>query len=249
MSGKYLTKPNLPVGRDISRRLFGDMKEVLFDEDAAKNRESEIVYTVFRNIETVEGMARYDVTEIPARSIGGNAGKEFNKTFGHYHKKNLPELYEVLEGHAYFLLQKPGKDASEITETYIIEALEGEKAVIPPQFGHLAINIGKSVLVLANWIGLTDYDYETVKKMHGGCYYVLDSGASIEFEKNKNYAAVPELKKIKLKNSPELADLGIKNGKDHPILDLKNRPEKLDWLSNPEKHNELLTIQKLYREL
>src|SRR3989344_5578392 len=192
MSGKYLIK-------DISRRLLGDMRGVLFDENAIEGRESEILYTVFRNIEIVEGKARYDITEIPARPAGepaGNIGGEFNKTFG-----------------------------------------------------HLAINVGKETLKLANWMGFADYDYETYKKLHGGCYYVLDGGQTIEFEQNKNYKIVPELKKLKLKNSPALDELGIRNDKSHPIIDLKKHPEKLDWLAHPEKYRELLTIEKLYRKI
>ena len=252
MSGKYSTKTCLPAGRDISRRLLGDMRGVLFDENAANGRENEVAYAVFRNIETIEGMARYDITEIPARPAGGppgNIGAEFPKTFGHYHKKQLPEIYEVLEGRAYFLLQNFQNDPSVITEAYIVEAEKCEKVVIPENFGHLAMNIGGETLVLANWIGCTDYDYETIKKLHGGCYYVLDGGQTIEFERNKNYKTVPELKKLKLKNSPALDELGIRNDKNHPIIDLKNHPEKLDWLVHPEKYRELLTIEKLYKKV
>ena len=245
MSGKYLIK-------DISRRLLGDMRGVLLDENAIEGRESEILYTVFRNIEIVEGKARYDITEIPARPAGepaGNIGGEFNKTFGHYHKNGLPEVYEILEGHAYFLIQSPQNDPAEIKEAYIVEAEKNEKVVIPGNFGHLAINVGKETLKLANWMGFADYDYETYKKLHGGCYYVLDGGQTIEFEQNKNYKIVPELKKLKLKNSPALDELGIRNDKSHPIIDLKKHPEKLDWLAHPEKYRELLTIEKLYRKI
>ena len=60
---------------------------------------------------------------------------------------------------------------------------------------------------------------------------------------------VPELKKLKLKNSPALEELGIRNDKSHPILDLKKSPEKLDWLAHPEKYEELLTIEKLYKKV
>src|SRR3989344_5873601 len=66
------------------------------------------------------------------------------------------------------------------------------------------------------------------------------------YEKNSNYKSVPELKKLKLRDLPEL---GIKNGAAHPILDLKNSPEKLDWLVNSEKYMDLLTIKKLYKEI
>lgn len=213
-------------------------------------KKDEVFYTVYRNLEVVGGKIKYDVTEMPAGNVAdpsSSAGGEFRKTFGHYHKNELPEIYEVLEGHAYFLLQSFNEEPATITEVYLVEALKGEKVIIPPKFGHLAINIGRSELVLANWMGLSEYDYEPYKKYHGGCYYVLDKGASIEFEKNKNYSHVPELKKLKLKKN--LPELGLEKDNPKPILDLKNTPGKMDWLINPEKYKDLLTIENLYREI
>lgn len=216
------------------------MKPVLFEPSAAKT--DGIFYTVYRNLETIGGKLRYDVTEMPQNKIAG----EFAKTFGHYHQEPYPELYEVLEGRAYFLLQKHERDPGDIKEAYAVEADAGEKAIMPPGFGHLSINIGSGKLALGNWIGLVEYDYETIKKFHGGCYYVLYRGQTIEFEKNPNYKSVPELKKLKLRDLPEL---GIKNDKAHPILDLKNSLEKLEWLVKPEKYLNLLTIENLYKEI
>ncbi len=225
---------------DISKRMAYDMKPVLMrPAEAIKN---EIYYTVFRNLEIIGGKARYDIAKIPQNKIGG----EFAKTFGHYHKGIYPELYEVLDGRAYFLLQKIGNDQAEISEAYIVEVSAGEKAVMPPGFGHLSINVGERDLTLANWIGLVDYDYQPFSNFHGGCYYVLDNGGNIEFEKNPNYKSVPEIKKLKLRDLPEL---GIKNDKEHPIWNLRETPEKLDWLVNPQKYMDLLTIEKLYKEI
>lgn len=225
---------------DVSQRMLFDMKPVFQSPDAVKN--DAIYYTVYRNLEIINGQLRYDITVLPQKIIG----KEFTKTFGHYHESASPELYEILEGNAYFLLQRHDVNPKEIQETYIIEAGAGEKAVIPPGFGHLAINIEKDDLVLANWIGMGNYDYNLFKDLRGGCYYVLAANGAIEFEKNPNYKSVPELKKLRLKDAPQL---GIKNGKDVPIWDLKNAPQKLDWLINPEKYKELLTIENLYRKI
>ena len=245
---KKLRMENLPkiaarekMGKpDISKRMAYDMKPVLMRaEEVVKN---EIYYTVFRNLKIVSGKIRYDITQIPQNKIAG----ELAKTFGHYHKSAYPELYEVLDGRAYFLLQKFSNNPTEISEAYIVEAEAGEKAVMPPGFGHLSINIGGGDLILANWISLVEYDYQLFSKFHGGCYYVLNKGENIEFEKNPNYKSVPELKKLKLRDLP---DLGIKNDKERPIWDLYKTPEKLDWLVNPEKYMDLLTIEKLYREI
>ncbi len=225
---------------DISKRMTYDMKPVLMRP--GKTAKNEIYYTVFRNLKIIGGKARYDITKIPQNKIGG----ELAKTFGHYHKGIYPELYEVLDGRAYFLLQKFNSDPSEISEAYVVEAEAGEKAIMPPGFGHLSINVGERDLILANWISLVEYDYQPFSKFHGGCYYVLNDKENVEFEKNTNYKSVPEIKKLKLRDIPEL---GIKNDKEHPIWDLRETPKKLDWLVNPEKYQELLTIKNLYREI
>ena len=238
MSGKYfLNNARKP---DISKRMVFDMKPVFRNPEAAG--ENGVFYEVYRNLEIGGGKARYDITEIPQQKIGG----EFAKTFGHYHKGPQSDLYEVLEGYAYFLIQRYENNPAEIKEAYIVEASAGEKVVTPPNFGHLAINTGDTDLVLANWVGFVEYDYETIKKYRGGCYYVLDADGNIELEQNKNYKSVPELKKLKQCDIPEF---GIKNGAEYPIWDLKNEPEKLDWLAHPEKYKELLTIKNLFKEI
>src|SRR3989344_6619816 len=234
---------------DVSQRTISDMKPFFKNQDVPKS--DSVYYTVYRNLEIVGGKIRYEITVIPQKIVG----EEFTKTFGHYHAKANPELYEVLDGRAAFLLQKYKTDPSEISEAYIIEASAGDKVVMPPGFGHLSVNIGKEDLALANWIGTGAYDYDLMKNFHGGCYYVFlprqspgdgGAGADIKFEKNPNYRAVPELKKLKPKDAP---GLGIKNGKDDPVLDLKNEPKKLEWLSNYEKYANLLTIENLYQEI
>ena len=231
---------------DVSQRMAQDMKPVLFQPEDLKTENNDVFYTVYRNLGAIPELARYDITVIPARKVG----QEFSKTFGHYHRGPQSDLYEVLEGHAYFLIQRYENDPAGIKDAYIIEALAGEKIVTPPNFGHLAINVGDTDLVLANWVGFVEYDYETIKKYRGGCYYILGNGENIEFEKNTNYKSVPEIKKLKLRDIPEF---GIKNGKEHPIWNLKTPPaggpEKLDWLVNPAKYMALLTINKLYRKI
>lgn len=225
---------------EISKRMLFDMQPVLRKPSRSQN--NAIYYTVWRNLDVLNGKLRYDITVIPQKILEN----EFAKTFGHYHKNQFPELYEVSEGRARFLLQRYINNPTDIKEAYIVEAGSGEKAVMPPGFGHLSINVGNEKLVLGNWIGLVEYDYETIKKFHGGCYYVLNADNAIIFEKNPNYKTVPELKKLKLRDLPSL---GIVNDSKHPILDLKKSPEKLEWLVNPQKYMDLLTIEKLYREI
>ena len=170
---------------------------------------------------------RYDITLIPPGKIDG----EFVKTAGHFHKNktgtNLPypEIYEILLGRAYFLIQSPGKNTKNIKAVRLIEAGPGEKVLVPPDFsGHTTINVFSEPLIMANWISdKAVYDYESYKNNHGASYYFLDNGSLIDIVKNPNYDSVPEIKKIRAKKDPL------------PLYSLVNNLEKLRFLNYPEE--------------
>ena len=155
---------------------------------------------------------RYDITLIPPGKIDG----EFVKTAGHYHKP-YPEIYEVLSGRAYFLIQSE-------SAVYLSEAEPGEKFIIPPSFGHNTINVFDKPLLIANWISeKAIYDYESYKNNRGASYYFLDNDNLIDIVKNPNYDSVPEIKKIRAKKDPL------------PLYNLINNPDKLKFLNYPEE--------------
>ncbi len=140
---------------------------------------------------------RYDLTLIPAGTIDG----EFAKTAGHCHL-SYPEVYEVLIGRAYFLIQSfiSDNDFKNIKSAYLIEAGPGEKFVVPPGFGHNIINVYSEPLLTANLVSeKSGHDYASYKNNHGACYYFLDNDNQIDIIKNSNYDSVPEIKKIRAK--------------------------------------------------
>ena len=160
---------------------------------------------------------RYDITLIPPGKIDG----EFVKTAGHYHKP-YPEIYEVLSGRAYFLIQSE-------SAVYLSEAEPGEKFIIPPSFGHNTINVFDKPLLIANWISeKAIYDYESYKNNRGASYYFLDNDNLIDIVKNPNYDSVPEIKKIRTKKDPL------------PLYTLVNNLEKLKFLNYPEEFKNVL---------
>ena len=74
---------------------------------------------------------RYDLTVIPPRDLCG----EWVKTKGHYHPNNAagvgyPEIYEVLEGRAHYLLQ-----SRSLTDVVMIDAHAGDHVIIPRATG------------------------------------------------------------------------------------------------------------------
>ena len=169
---------------------------------------------------------RYDLTVIPPATIG----KEFTKTFGHYHpiisgaKTAYPEVYEVIHGTAHYLLQN-GIDC------ILIEAKKGEKAVMLPGYGHITINPGKKTLVMANWVERNFKSiYTPIKNRKGGAYFEFTNG----LVKNTNYNSHPLLRKMKANDIPEF---GLEKGK--PMYNLVNKIEKLDFLTKPQKYAEV----------
>lgn len=223
-------------------RLLGEMAEVISDQEflATASRDMALYY-MFREVaksaedaNTIRGRdLRYDITIIPP----GSLGSEFIKTAGHYHPPapgsplTYPEIYEVLEGEAHYLLQKrAGLHRSErVTDVILIPARAGDKVIIPPHYGHVTINPSPQVLKMANWVARTFSSlYEPYKQQGGAAYFELTTGAIV---KNERYQAVPPLRVLQ----PEatwLTDLGLRT--DVEMYQLLEEPEKLEFLLQPE---------------
>lgn len=249
----------LPMDRvtvgGVHPRSFAEMRDFIAEPDATPERDP--VYTVYREVihagdaERIRSTGlRYDITVIPSGHFAGRR-HEFSKTAGHYHalkpgsEKTYPEVYEVLSGRAYVLLQRPHTtDASVIEETYVVEAGPGDKAIILPGFGHVSINAFREPLVMANWIaGACTYDYEPYRRLHGSGYWLLEGqGDTIEFEANPNYSSVAELSKLRPREVPEFGLL-----RTTPLYTLVHHLEKLQFLNAPEEFTEFLTPRHCYR--
>lgn len=176
-------------------RKHEDMKNVLFNSDA---NGPEIHYYMIRG-----GIEKTNVTVWEP----GNIGKEYIKTHGHYHIGNIGEMYWIAGGEGIVLLQKRKTDGNsipiddEIEIFIVIKVKSGDCVHMPPGFGHLVINIGKTWLVTIDNSPLRPTDnaqipshanYESVVKMHGFAYYVIDDCGIPKLIKNTNYKTIPE---------------------------------------------------------
>ncbi len=211
-----------------SERSLGELRPYL--ENLKAKNGPDPVYYVWRYVhlkkddEKIKAYnLRYDITLIPPGKIDG----EFVKTAGHYHLP-YPEIYEVLYGRAYFLIQSFDNNPKNIKSVFLIEAGPGEKFVVSPGFGHNMINVFNEPLLTANWISdKAVYDYESYKNNQGASYYFLDNGNLIDIVKNPNYDSVPEIKKIRSKKQPL------------PLYSLVNNLDKLRFLNYPEEFTAL----------
>jgi glucose-6-phosphate isomerase len=150
---------------------------------------------------------RYDITVLVPGAVSG----EFVKTVGHYHPAadgtgiQYPEVYEVISGKAHYLLQKPRGEPLALSDVVIVEALPGDKVLIPPGYGHVTINTGGEPLVMANLIEREFTSlYEHFAAAHGAAYYeVLEEDTPV-FVENEHYKEIPEPRLVEPKDIPEL---------------------------------------------
>lgn len=181
----------------LAVRKHEDMKDVLLSPDLDG---PEVHYYMIRG-----GIDKTNITVWEP----GNVGGEYIKTHGHYHVGNVGEMYFIAGGEGIVLLQKRKTDSKSIPiddeiETFIaIKVKSGDYVHMPPEFGHLVVNTGKTWLVTIDDSPLrhTDNpqipshaDYESVVKMHGFAYYVVDNCGVCKLVKNVNYKTVPEPK-------------------------------------------------------
>ena len=170
-----------------------DMVPVLADPSC---RETGPLYSMYRDLALTpedrkwlhEHRLRYDITAMTCRELCG----ELAKTKGHYHPPSpsgirYPEIYEVLEGTAHYLLQK--RDLSDII---LVHAEQGDLVVVPPGYGHVTMNPGKSELVMANLVSSAfSSEYGDYERLRGGAYYEL---SGLRVVKNPAYPDIPQLR-------------------------------------------------------
>jgi glucose-6-phosphate isomerase len=233
-----------------SKKQAGQLKGLLYSEDGMN--ENEFCYGAYRDIVFEKDRAlfqkydfRYDITVIMPGTIQG----ECKKTSGHYHGYiqgqpfTYPEVYEVLEGKAAYILQKV-RNFDRANEEPFIEDLKlvfveaGQAIIIPPFYGHCSINVGEGPLAFSNIAVVScPMHYEPIKQKHGLSIYVLNDGTKPRFVQNTNYQKVPEVHTIIPKQNP---GLGITFGKS-VYKSFITAPEKFDFLLNPAAYEQAMS--------
>ena len=227
------------IVRTADVRMLHDMDEVIYDKKWLEGVGDLEMYYMFRDLyknDSDHGIIkanhlRYDITIIPPNMLGN----EYVKTVGHFHPEvpgtniTYPELYQVLEGHATYLLQR--MEGGRVMDLVEVKAGPGDCVIIPPGYGHVTINNSDEVLKMANWV-CSDFSsiYGPIKELGGEECYLLKTG----FVKNPHYHQVPHLRSMKPMKASEL---GLKDGEE--IYGLINDIDRLRFLTTPQKFGEL----------
>ncbi|MBU1016593.1 hypothetical protein KJ678_00300 [Patescibacteria group bacterium] len=169
----------------FTARKFEEMKKVLMDENVSGPLET---YFMIKN-------PGQNVTIISPIMLG----REFNKTYGHYHKPHFPEKYTLLYGKGAVLMQKlknPNDYYNDVAEIKFVKLNLNEEFLIPQGFGHILVNLGNTLLITRDdWNDKNaQHLYTPIAEKRGMGYYVIkkESG-EVGFEKNPNYSNLPEL--------------------------------------------------------
>lgn len=220
-------------------RTLGEMREVL--QEASWLHYADLqrpVYFMYRGLHLSErdgellkehGL-RYDITVIPP----GTLGREFVKTVGHYHPPapgtdlTYPELYEVLEGEAHCLLQRPGADGR-VEDAVWVRAPAGAKVLIPPGYGHVTVNPSRKVLRMANLVadGFASL-YEPYRQAGGAVYFETTDG---RFVPNPKHPQPPPLREAR------------------PAREVSRREEIYGWLRRAPEELAFLTRPQDFPDL
>jgi glucose-6-phosphate isomerase len=175
---------------------------------------------------------RYDLTVIPPRALCG----EWVKTKGHYHPKNpagtgYPEIYEVLEGEAHYLLQ-----SREPYDIVMISASAGDLVIIPPEYGHVSINPSPDkTLAMANIVSTAfESEYGEYEMLRGAAYYEMTSGM---LQKNPHYPATPPVRYLGAS-----CGRGIHRFCKGPLYSLIGNENALAFLNVPERYSAIFAV-------
>ncbi|MBC8436457.1 MAG: glucose-6-phosphate isomerase [Candidatus Omnitrophica bacterium] len=230
-------KPALTSGEGLNFskpgvRTLQEMREVLLDK--AINAPQELYY-MYRDVYEISDKPllekhslRFDLTLIKPDALG----RELMKTAGHYHPGSFGELYEVVAGRCYCLMQKClASDYQAIEEVIVVEAAAGEKIVIPPGFGHILINPGPKHLVTSNWVSSRfSSEYELYKKAQGAAYFVIGPADKPQFIPNPNFKKLPGIKFVR--PARVIEKFGLSSPAPmYPLI--RQDAGKLDFLNRP----------------
>jgi glucose-6-phosphate isomerase len=188
------------------QRRFGDLRAVVAAPGAVDAIVDDVAYYTYRDVRQADetGLAanglRYDVTV----TLPGVAGGEHTNPAAHYHALDAqglswPEIYDVLAGEAAFVLQAAEGDPSgdpEVTRGVVIVAGPGDRLVIPPDYGHVTVNIGTTPLVVADLVATASSNhYQGYAARQGGAVRIMavpDEADAFEAEWNPAYPEVDE---------------------------------------------------------
>lgn len=141
-----------PFDSKIVRKLR-DMREIFYFKDELNNLDqNKIVYEVYE-------FKNNDLNLSLTLLYPGKVGNEYFMTKGHYHEKEVGEIYYCIKGRGLLVMQ------SRKGEVNYLELEKGTIAYVPPNYAHRVVNISDEVLsFLAFYTSDAGHDYKSIEK-------------------------------------------------------------------------------------
>ena len=203
---------------EYATRSFKALSPILEDPTSIEGLEQQSIYWMFRNLgmQGDEHMVsqyalRYDLSYFRQHLFG----QELMKTSGHYHPgmwaggPSYPELYEVPWGTAIFLMQEvddidAGPEDVQIKSCIALVCEQGQKAIMPPNFGHVTLNPDPNrPLITTNWVCSNFASvYGGAEVCHGFAWYRTEDRGWVKNPHIK--CEIPQLRFARCADVPEL---------------------------------------------
>lgn len=158
------------------------------------------IYKIYQNVYKIEDKELWSETEFSIILLhNGMIGKEYNKTQGYYRNKaengfRYPEIFQVVEGYAEFLLQQPSDTHRKIKDVVTIRMQRSEVLVVPPSYGITIINPSEKKAIISR-LRAADVkeSAEEYKDTNGESYFRVEGG---KWEYNVNYEEIPMMRLV-----------------------------------------------------
>lgn len=145
---------------ETTKRYLSDMEGFYEDSEAVKSileKENPLIYEFYElGCPEREGDLAFGTTIV----YPGLIGSEYYMTKGHFHRKvDTAEVYYVLEGEGYMVMENPKGTTREIP------LRKGEAVYVPRSFAHRSVNTGDAPLVMFfTFAADAGHDYGTIEK-------------------------------------------------------------------------------------
>ena len=222
------------------RRSVADLRAVLRDPEAGDP--SQIVYTVYRGLTSEEARSEIERRGLLYAALvlrAGTIGEERTRIRGHINSHaagtavTYPEVYEVWQGRALLYLQcEASPDVSDIVT---LEISPGGKAIVPPGWASLIVNIGDEPLVTGSWLAREcRQQYEALETLGGMAHFIRASTVppGYEVEQNPHYRSVPVPRNVPVQDYPSF---GLTQ--DEPMfMTFRRNPDVFRFMTRPQDY-------------
>ena len=176
---------------------LAEFKSIL-ELDVDENGDELEVYRTYERIRKIQDKELWnDITYSLVVLQSGQLNGNYFNTIGYYRSfaENgycYPEIFQLAEGYAEFLLQQPRENHEQVKDVVVIRLQKYDILVVPPSYGVTIINPSDKKTIISR---IRASDAEEIKEpfhnTKGGCYSRF---AERKWDYNPNYDEIPNLR-------------------------------------------------------